>query len=41
LFEKFKNSRLNKKPLTKREKDKAQRLIRERQALKAQLSHIK
>jgi transcriptional adapter 3 len=41
LYEKFRTSRLAKKPLTKKDKEKATRLIRERQQLRSELCLFK
>jgi transcriptional adapter 3 len=41
LYEKFRTNRLAKKPLTKKDKDKAMRSIKERQTLRSDLSQMK
>lgn len=41
FFDKFKTSRLAKKPILKKDKEKAQRLIKEREVLQVQLNEIK
>ena len=41
LYEKFRTNRLAKKPLTKKDKDKAFRLIKDRQALRSELGQMK
>jgi transcriptional adapter 3 len=41
LYEKFRTNRLAKKPLTKKDKDKAMRIIKERQLLRSELSQMK